>query len=179
MLLQTKLLCAGEFSDICTDIFDISLQQAVFPSCLETTTIIPEQKKSTLSGFNNWCADYNLNKEVTEITWIFSRAGMHGRQVCITRLFGESTASSFLDHDVTAVNLDLTEQTPEPQAPAQSRKSSERHMTPKLIQVMGALWGQIHFWLCHQRQPKKVRSSHQLWSSSGRRWREAVRPWNY
>lgn len=45
--------CAGELTDVFTDIFNISLSQAVVPTCFKTTTIIPVPKKSSPSCFND------------------------------------------------------------------------------------------------------------------------------
>ena len=46
--------CAEELTDVLTDIFNISLSQAVVPSCFKETTIIPVPKKSSPSGFNDY-----------------------------------------------------------------------------------------------------------------------------
>ncbi|KAM4612748.1 LOW QUALITY PROTEIN: contactin-4 [Polymixia lowei] len=46
--------CAGELTDVFTDIFNISLRQAVVPTCLKTATIIPVPKKSSPSSFNDY-----------------------------------------------------------------------------------------------------------------------------
>ncbi len=46
--------CAVELTDVFTDIFNISLSQAVFPTCFKTTTIIPVPKKSSPSCFNGY-----------------------------------------------------------------------------------------------------------------------------
>ena len=45
--------CAGELTDVFTDIFNISLSQAVVPTCLKATTIIPVPKKASPSCFND------------------------------------------------------------------------------------------------------------------------------
>ncbi len=39
--------CAEQLTDVLTDIFNISLSQAVIPTCLKSTTIIPVPKKIT------------------------------------------------------------------------------------------------------------------------------------
>ncbi len=44
--------CAVELTDVFTDIFNISLSQAVVPTCFKATTIIPVPKKSSPSCFN-------------------------------------------------------------------------------------------------------------------------------
>ncbi|KAL0148027.1 hypothetical protein M9458_056642 [Cirrhinus mrigala] len=46
--------CAVELTDVFTDIFNISLNQAVVPTCFKATTIIPVPKKSTPSCFNDY-----------------------------------------------------------------------------------------------------------------------------
>ncbi len=46
--------CAVELTDVFTDIFNISLSQAVVPTCFKTTTIIPVPKKSSPSCFNDY-----------------------------------------------------------------------------------------------------------------------------
>ncbi|KAI3352327.1 hypothetical protein L3Q82_005293 [Scortum barcoo] len=46
--------CAGELTDVFTDIFNISLSQAVIPSCLKSTTIIPVPKTLLPSCFNDY-----------------------------------------------------------------------------------------------------------------------------
>ena len=46
--------CAGELTDVFMDIFNISLSQAVVPTCLKATTIIPVPKKSSPSCFNDY-----------------------------------------------------------------------------------------------------------------------------
>ncbi|KAI3365870.1 hypothetical protein L3Q82_000859 [Scortum barcoo] len=46
--------CAGELTDVFTDVFNISLSQAGVPTYLKTTTIIPVLKKSSPSCFNDY-----------------------------------------------------------------------------------------------------------------------------
>ncbi|XP_053083886.1 uncharacterized protein LOC128317198 [Pangasianodon hypophthalmus] len=46
--------CAEELKDVFTDIFNISLSQAVVPTCFKTTTIIPVPKKPPPSSFNDY-----------------------------------------------------------------------------------------------------------------------------
>ena len=46
--------CAAELTDVFTDIFNISLSQAVVPTCLKATTIIPVPKKSSPSSLNDY-----------------------------------------------------------------------------------------------------------------------------
>ncbi len=41
-------------TDVFTDIFNISLSQAVVPTCFKATTIIPVPKKSSPSCFNDY-----------------------------------------------------------------------------------------------------------------------------
>uniref|UniRef100_A0A9J8BX17 Reverse transcriptase domain-containing protein n=1 Tax=Cyprinus carpio carpio TaxID=630221 RepID=A0A9J8BX17_CYPCA len=46
--------CAAELTDVFTDIFNISLSQAVVPTCIKATTIIPVPKKPSPSCFNDY-----------------------------------------------------------------------------------------------------------------------------
>ncbi len=46
--------CAKKLTDVLTDIFNTSLSQAVIPTCLKSTTIIPVPKKSPVSCLNNY-----------------------------------------------------------------------------------------------------------------------------
>ena len=46
--------CAGELADVLTDIFNISLSQAIVPRCFKTSTIIPVSKKSVVSCLNDY-----------------------------------------------------------------------------------------------------------------------------
>ncbi len=46
--------CAVELTDVFTDIVNISLSQAVVPTCFKATTIIPVPKKSSPSCFNDY-----------------------------------------------------------------------------------------------------------------------------
>lgn len=46
--------CAEELTDVFTDIFNTSLRQAVVPTCLKATTIIPVPKKSSPSCHNDY-----------------------------------------------------------------------------------------------------------------------------
>ncbi len=46
--------CAVELTDVFLDIFNISLSQAVVPTCFKATTIIPVPKKSSPSCFNDY-----------------------------------------------------------------------------------------------------------------------------
>ncbi len=46
--------CAVELTDVFTDIFNISLSQAVVPTCFKATTIISVPKKSSPSCFNDY-----------------------------------------------------------------------------------------------------------------------------
>uniref|UniRef100_A0A3P9KN81 Reverse transcriptase domain-containing protein n=1 Tax=Oryzias latipes TaxID=8090 RepID=A0A3P9KN81_ORYLA len=46
--------CAEELKDVFTDIFNISLEQAIVPSCFKATTIIPVPKKPSPSCFNDY-----------------------------------------------------------------------------------------------------------------------------
>ncbi len=46
--------CAAQLTDVLTDIFNTSLSQAVVPTCLKSTTIIPVPKKSPVSCLNDY-----------------------------------------------------------------------------------------------------------------------------
>ncbi len=46
--------CAAQLMDVLTDIFNTSLSQAVVPTCLKSTTIIPVPKKSPVSCLNDY-----------------------------------------------------------------------------------------------------------------------------
>ncbi len=46
--------CAAPLTDVLTDIFNTSLSQAVIPTCLKSTTIIPVPKKSPVSCLNDY-----------------------------------------------------------------------------------------------------------------------------
>ncbi len=46
--------CAAQLTDVLTDIFNTSLRQAVVPTCLKSTTIIPVPKKSPVSCLNDY-----------------------------------------------------------------------------------------------------------------------------
>ncbi|KAI3351519.1 hypothetical protein L3Q82_020375 [Scortum barcoo] len=46
--------CAYQLTEVLTDIFNTSLQQAAVPTCLKTATIIPIPKTSTVTGLNDY-----------------------------------------------------------------------------------------------------------------------------
>ncbi len=46
--------CAAQLTDVLTDIFNTSLSQAVVPTCLKSTSIIPVPKSSPLSCLNDY-----------------------------------------------------------------------------------------------------------------------------
>ncbi|KAI3354853.1 hypothetical protein L3Q82_004545 [Scortum barcoo] len=46
--------CAYQLTEVLTDIFNTSLQQAAVPTCLKTTTIIPIPKTPTVTGLNDY-----------------------------------------------------------------------------------------------------------------------------
>ncbi len=46
--------CAAQLTDVLTDIFNTSLSQAVVPTCLKSTTIIPVPNKSPVSCLNDY-----------------------------------------------------------------------------------------------------------------------------
>ncbi len=47
--------CAEKLTDVLTDIFNTSLSQAVIPTCLKSSIIMPVPKKSPVSCLNNYC----------------------------------------------------------------------------------------------------------------------------
>ncbi len=47
--------CAAQLTDVLTDIFNTSLSQAVVPTFLKSTSIIPVPKKSPVSCLNDYC----------------------------------------------------------------------------------------------------------------------------
>ncbi len=65
--------CAVELTDVFTDIFNISLSQAVVPTCFKATTIITVPKKSSPSCFN----DYRPVALTPIIMKCFERLVMH------------------------------------------------------------------------------------------------------
>ncbi len=65
--------CAEQQTDFLTDIFNTSLSQAVIPTCLKSTTIIPVPKKSPVSCLN----DYRLIALIPIIMKCFERLVMH------------------------------------------------------------------------------------------------------
>ncbi|KAI3366414.1 hypothetical protein L3Q82_000569 [Scortum barcoo] len=46
--------CAYQLTEVLTDIFNTSLQQAAVPTCLKTATIIPIPKTPTVTGLNDY-----------------------------------------------------------------------------------------------------------------------------
>ncbi|KAI3371632.1 hypothetical protein L3Q82_024198, partial [Scortum barcoo] len=48
--------CAYQLTEVLTDIFNTSLQQAAVPTCLKTATIIPIPKTPTVTGLNDYSA---------------------------------------------------------------------------------------------------------------------------
>ncbi len=65
--------CAEQLTDVLTDIFNTSLSQAVIPTCLKSTTIIPVPKKSPVSCLN----DYRPIALTPIIMKCFERLVMH------------------------------------------------------------------------------------------------------
>ncbi len=70
--------CAVELTDVFTDIFNISLSQAVVPTCFKATTIIPVPKKSSPSCFN----DYRPVALTPILMKCFEQASHAPHQVC-------------------------------------------------------------------------------------------------
>ncbi len=65
--------CAEQLTDVLTDIFNTLLSQAVIPTCLKSTTIIPVQQKSPVSCLN----DYRPIALTPIIMKCFERLVMH------------------------------------------------------------------------------------------------------
>ncbi len=65
--------CAAQLMDVLTDIFNTSLSQAVVPTCLKSTTIIPVPKKSPVS----WLNDYRPIALTPIMMKCFERLVMH------------------------------------------------------------------------------------------------------
>ncbi len=65
--------CAEQLTDVLTDIFNTLLSQAVIPTCLKSTTIIPVPKKSPVSCLN----DYRPIALTPIIMKCFKRLVMH------------------------------------------------------------------------------------------------------
>ncbi len=65
--------CAEQLTDVLTDIFNTSLSQAVIPTCLKSTTIIPVPEKSPVSCLN----DYHPIALTSIIMKCFKRLVMH------------------------------------------------------------------------------------------------------
>ncbi len=71
--------CAEQLTDVLTDIFNTSLSQAVIPTCLKSTTIIPVPKKSPVSCLN----DYRPIALTPIIMKCFERLVMHNIKTSI------------------------------------------------------------------------------------------------
>src|SRR4029434_4324979 len=46
--------CAGQLTEVLTDLFNLSLAQAVVPTCFKTTSIVPVPKHSTAASLNDF-----------------------------------------------------------------------------------------------------------------------------
>ncbi len=75
--------CAEQLTDVRTDIFNTSLSQAVIPTCLKSTTIIPVPKKSPVSCLN----DYRLIALTPIIMKCFERLVMHNIKTSLPNSF--------------------------------------------------------------------------------------------
>ncbi len=73
--------CAEQLTDVLTDIFNTSLSQAVIPTCLKSTTIIPVPKKSPVSCLN----DYRPIALTPIIMKCFERLVMHNIKTSIPK----------------------------------------------------------------------------------------------
>ncbi len=65
--------CAEQLTDVLTDIFNISLSQAVIPTCLKSTTIIPVPKKITCV-LSKWLPSHSTDSNHNEVLWEASHA---------------------------------------------------------------------------------------------------------
>ncbi|KAK3511365.1 hypothetical protein QTP70_005288 [Hemibagrus guttatus] len=92
--------CAEQLADVFTDIFNISLSSAVVPTCLNTTTIIPVPKKSTVPCLN----DYRPVALTPVVMKFFERLimrhiktqlppSLYPLQICIVRIAPRTTPS--------------------------------------------------------------------------------------
>ncbi len=63
--------CAEQLTDVLTYIFNISLSQAVVPTCLKSTTITPVPKKSPVSCLNDY---HSTDPNYDEVLWEVSHA---------------------------------------------------------------------------------------------------------
>ncbi|KAL0170115.1 hypothetical protein M9458_034711, partial [Cirrhinus mrigala] len=97
--------CAVELTDVFTDIFNISLNQTVVPTCFKATTIIPVPKKSSPSCFN----DYRPVALTPILTKCFERLVMqHIKSVLPPSQFTYRPNGSTDDAISTALHLALT-----------------------------------------------------------------------
>ncbi len=51
---RTLKSCADQLAGVFTNIFNLSLQQAVVPTCLKATTIVPVPKKQAVRCLNDY-----------------------------------------------------------------------------------------------------------------------------
>ncbi|KAK3570228.1 hypothetical protein QTP86_017148 [Hemibagrus guttatus] len=51
---QALMVCSLELADVFTDIYNLSLTQALVPTCFKSTTIIPLPKKNTVTCLNDY-----------------------------------------------------------------------------------------------------------------------------
>ncbi|KAK3537413.1 hypothetical protein QTP70_008943 [Hemibagrus guttatus] len=51
---RALMVCPPELADVFTDIYNLSLTQALVPTCFKSTTIIPPPKKNTVTSLNDY-----------------------------------------------------------------------------------------------------------------------------
>ncbi|KAK3554577.1 hypothetical protein QTP70_025533 [Hemibagrus guttatus] len=51
---RALMVCLSELADVFTDIYNLSLTQALVPTCVKSTTIIPLPKKNTVTCLNDY-----------------------------------------------------------------------------------------------------------------------------
>ncbi|KAK3541120.1 hypothetical protein QTP86_015740 [Hemibagrus guttatus] len=57
LALWTLWICADQLAQVFTDIFNLSLAQAIVPTCLKTTTVIPVPNHYSTVCLNDFCPD--------------------------------------------------------------------------------------------------------------------------
>ncbi|KAK3507406.1 hypothetical protein QTP70_019645, partial [Hemibagrus guttatus] len=96
--------CAEELADVFTDIFIISLSNAVVPPCLKTTTIIPVPKKSPVSCFH----DYRPVALTPIIIKCFKRYERYDRETALLAVTEKLHAARSAKRSSVLILLDLS-----------------------------------------------------------------------
>ena len=73
--------CAGELADVLTDIFNISLSQAIIPRCFKTSTIIPVARITCILSERLPPRGTNTN---CDVFWVACQTTHHSQPPCIT-----------------------------------------------------------------------------------------------